>query len=230
MIADSHPETVARIEKLVSAEISGCIYLRANDLTTAATLLGSSQPHLLMVDAHFEPAALEHFMSSLPKEGRKFSLVMLTANKSEENFKALFDLGADDILIKPLDELIFQSKIRSLLSGHYISALSFLGRREGLADLALSLVVQSIKINEAEMILISDFMLAKGLAVGVDFAGLALHGVVHNCQRSELFPKQYELHLSLDSLNEEHAAQFRRLLVDFKAKSQQGRPATKGAS
>ncbi|UYL07411.1 response regulator [Bdellovibrio sp. SKB1291214] len=162
IIVEDAPDQVQLLSGYLRAQSQDTDILSAPTVKQAIELISKTQPKMVILDLVLEDGSGEEVLKYVKETQPQVPVLIVTGDRSEETLARLFDAGAHDYITKPVDDLIFRSKARSLLSSRYISPLNFLGRRDGLGMLQVRADLKVIKLNETEAVFISSFHLAPG--------------------------------------------------------------------
>jgi hypothetical protein len=114
-----------------------------------------------------------------------------------------------------VDELIFQSKVRSMLSQQYISPLSFLGLQEGLADLNFQTDIDLVELNEETATFISAVPVAKTGVVVLEVGGSTVPLIILSMEPTPNNKNLFLMKATVGPLLEPQSRALRRLLVEL---------------
>lgn len=146
--------------------------LNCSTVKKALEILEKVQPQMIILDLSLEDGSGEEVLAYAKQNHPTTKILVVTGDRNEGTLKKFFDLGTDDFITKPVDELIFRSKARSLLSSRYVSPLNFLGRREGLGTLNVHTDIKIKRLDEVGGTLISPFLVLPGGLINLNLQGL----------------------------------------------------------
>src|SRR5262249_5009299 len=147
---------------LIVGEVPGCMFIRCRTLLQALGILHAQEPSVVLTETVFSDGDTSVLLKTFPREERKYPILVITHDKSPNLNQTLFALGADDVLTKPIDELIFNSCLKSILHQKYVSPLSFLGKKEGIADFNFRRPVKMTYLSEDSVSFLCEFPMARG--------------------------------------------------------------------
>lgn len=217
-VVEDAPDQVAILSAYIKAEVPDAVIVAMGTIQETVQRLKSSQPNLLILDLHLTDGEGEDLLKAIAPQNHAFPILIATGDKSEETLKKMLDLGADDFVIKPVDDLIFNSKLRSLLSGRYVSPLSFQGRREGLGELQMSAPVELSHIDEKIIIFKSKFQVVKDATIYIQFAQIDLQVKVLSVQTSPTAGDLAQISGRVEFLDHKDCCKLRQVLFSMKNK------------
>ncbi|WP_413560398.1 response regulator [Bdellovibrio sp. HCB209] len=182
VIVEDAPDQVALLSGYLRAQNQEVDILSCPSVKEAKELIEKTKPKMVILDLVLVDGSGEEVLKFIKETQPNIPVLVVTGDRNEETLTRLFDMGAHDYIIKPVDDLIFRSKARSLLSSRYISPLNFLGRRDGLGTLNIRTDMKISKMDENEAILISPFHVAPGGQFTLNFPGVSLQVRVRSYQ------------------------------------------------
>lgn len=162
IIVEDAPDQVQLLSGYMRAQNQDLDILSCPSVKEAIELIGKTKPKMVILDLVLEDGSGEDVLKFIKENQPTVPVLIVTGDRNEETLTRLFDMGAHDYVTKPVDDLIFRSKARSLLSSRYISPLNFLGRRDGLGIVTIKTDMKISRMDENEAILISSFHVAPG--------------------------------------------------------------------
>jgi CheY-like chemotaxis protein len=170
---------------------------------------------MIVLDLTLEDGSGEEVLKFTKENHPDTKVLVVTGDRSEASLKKLFELGTDDYITKPVDELIFRSKARSILSSRYVSPLNFLGRREGLGMLTVHTEIKIKRLDEVGGTLISPFHVLPGGLIFLTFNGIRFQFRVAQYQP---IPSEGLFLLEGQVVKDtvENAVEFRRAIMEFR--------------
>jgi DNA-binding response OmpR family regulator len=160
IIVEDAPDQVQLLSGYMRAQSQEIDILSAPSVKQAIELLSKLEPKMVILDLVLEDGSGEEVLKFIKENKPNVPVLIVTGDRTEETLSRLFEMGAHDYITKPVDDLIFRSKARSLLSSRYISPLNFLGRRDGLGSLQVKTEMKLIKLDETEAVFMSPFHVA----------------------------------------------------------------------
>lgn len=211
LIVEDMPDQAQLTKAFVLMEFPKAKIVIATTIAEALTFLEKAKPTAVILDMHLEDAEGSELLK-VHKEGRGFPVLVLTGDKSETVLSEMMELGADDFLFKPIDELIFQSKLRSLISGRYMSPLSFLGNHKGLGGINFLSDVKITYIDDSILRFQAKFSLLKECVFSA-YVGDALVDVkVISSVSHPDDPNLFNIEVELDNPSAEASQQLRKFI------------------
>ncbi len=199
----------------IKAEVPGANIIIRDTVKEAIELLDKSKPQLLILDLTLKDGSGEEVLKHVRLTNKELPILIVTGNKADDKLSQLFDLGADDYVLKPVDDLIFQSKVRSMLTSRYISPLNFLGKREGLGIMKINTDFAMIALDEFKATMLANMHILPGAKFSLNIAEMTISFNVHLCQ----FVSNdvgYKLFCNVDTKTISNRSAFRRFLLENK--------------
>lgn len=220
LIWASTPTQTQELETLIAPEVSQGVFLRPTTIAEALEQLQTAKPNLVLAEALLNDSSVAEILKTYPREQRKFPIFVLSPQRSDELFQEMFALGADDFMFLPIDSLVLQSKVRSLLSQHYMSPLSFLGKREGLASFRIHSEVQVTAVDEEHAVLLSEYPIARGTQMQLTLTHeIVLQLTVQATERTEGDASQFQITAHIDPMSESLSRSLRQFLLKTSAQT-----------
>jgi two-component system response regulator ArlR len=160
--------TIARFIELELAH-EGYEVQRASDGVTALSMIGKSEPDLLILDLMLPNLDGIEVSRQLRREGRSFPILMLTARAETRDVVTGFDAGADDYLRKPFEIPELMSRVKVLLkrseSGVPASQYRASGIQVDTASRRVTVDGSDVELTAKEYELLEFFMANAGRVV-----------------------------------------------------------------
>jgi putative two-component system response regulator len=122
LVVDDEPANVLLIERLLERWGYECI-TSTTDSTQVMSLAERERPHLLLLDlAMPSPDGFEvmQLLTERYATGRRFPVLVLTADASAATRERALSSGANDFLTKPFDRTEVRLRVQNLLSTHLL--------------------------------------------------------------------------------------------------------------
>ncbi|HAZ13464.1 MAG: hypothetical protein A2X86_13120 [Bdellovibrionales bacterium GWA2_49_15] len=161
----------------------GSQVLVASTVAEGTELVAKNKLDILILDVHLGKEHCQDLLIKFPAEKRGFPVIIMTADKTEETLNLMFKLGVSDIVTKPLDPYHFEAKLRSLLTGQYISPLYFFGKDTGIGKADLSFNLEIIEATEQFFKLKSNIVIGVGTQIQLDLHGMVIPAKVTDNER-----------------------------------------------
>ncbi|WP_413294849.1 response regulator [Bdellovibrio sp. HCB185ZH] len=175
IIVEDAPDQVHLISSYLRAQTQDVEILSYPTVKESIETISKTEPKLVILDLVLQDGSGEEVLAYIKAHKPGVPVLVVTGDRSEETVAKLFEQGAHDYITKPIDDLIFRSKARSILSSRYVSPLNFLGRRDGIGTLSVKSEVKIIKMDENDVTLICPFHIAPGGNFAVTLSGVVVH-------------------------------------------------------
>ncbi len=219
LIIEDSPDQILILKAYITNEFPTSTILTANNLKDGIEIIDKTPPKVLVLDVHLGAGGPDELLLKFPSGKREFSVLVVTGDKSDDTLSHMMALGVDDLVLKPIDELIFQSKLRSLVSGRYMSPLSFHGRKEGLGNITFPAQAQVIYVDESVVRFKNRFALVKGARIETVFEGHPLKMTVRGFIQDPNLDDQFEIEAEIDDLEDAAAGALRRFIFRLMTQS-----------
>jgi DNA-binding response OmpR family regulator len=210
VLVEDAPDQVHLITMFIRVELPHAQVFSCGSVKKACELIDAKSPQLLILDLTLTDGSGKEVIEYLRSKNKTTPVLVVTGDKSEETLSNLFNMKVDDYIVKPIDDLIFQSKVRSLLSGKYVSPLQFLGKRESLGTMQLSNEMTIAYLDEFSTRLISPFHLLPGATFQIKVAEFAFTCKVVQSQMVD--GSGINLNCEIDTKSIANRADFRKFL------------------
>lgn len=152
LIVEDNAEFVAALSEYIKLEYPGAKVFVCPDVKSGIACATERRVDVTILDLHFASGSGTDFLHAFPRSERRFPVLVLTADRTDETLELALHLGAEDYLMKPIDELVLKSKLESLLHRRYLSPFAFFGRDKGLAPIVMSCPVRLEEMSEDKVI------------------------------------------------------------------------------
>lgn len=211
LIVEDQPDQAMLTKAFVLMQFPKSKIIIAKGLKEAFEFLDKVKPNAVILDMHLGDGEGSELLK-VYKEERGYPILVLTGDKSENVLSEMMELGADDFIFKPIDELIFQSKLRSLISGRYMSPLTFLGNRAGLGTIEFSSDIKVTYIDDSVVKFQAKFSLVKECLVNFVVEGMSLELRIKSSLANPLDPNVYNLEAEFENVTTEGAQKIRQFI------------------
>jgi DNA-binding response OmpR family regulator len=212
LIVDDAPDQLHILNAMVRSEVPLAQTSMCTTVDEAVKIIDTKIPDLLILDLVLKEESGEEILKYIRKLSNTVPVLVVTGTKSEEALGRLFELQANDYILKPLDALIFESKLRSLLTGKYISPLQFLGRREPLGKIEVDTDMKIVRLDEFSAVIRANLQFLPGAEFN-----LALDKVIVPCKVTQVQPvgpEAFELNCEIKIKSISNRAAFRKFLME----------------
>lgn len=211
LIVEDMPDQALLTKAFVLMQFPKSKIMVAKGLKEGLDFLEKAQPSAVILDMHLGDGEGSELLK-IHKEGRGYPILVLTGDKSETVLNEMMELGADDFIFKPIDELIFQSKLRSLISGRYMSPLTFLGNRSGLGSVRFFSDVKITYVDDNKVRLQTKFSLVKDCSLMVNIGEASVSVKVKSSTVSSLDANLYNIEAEFEELTVEDSQKLRQFI------------------
>lgn len=213
LIVEDMPDQAILTKAFVLMQFPKSKIIVAKGLKEAMEFLEKAKPSAVILDMHLGDGEGSELLK-FHKEGRGFPVLVLTGDKTEAALDEMMDLGADDFIFKPIDELIFQSKLRSLISGRYMSPLTFLGNRAGLGTIEFSADIKVTYIDDSVIKFQTKFSIMKESVVTFFIDETPIDIRVKSSLANPLDPNIYNIEAEFQDITVEGALKIRKFVFE----------------
>lgn len=212
LLIEDAPDQVHIMSAFIRTELPHAKIVSVGSVKEAIAEFENKTPQLIILDLTLTDGSGEDVLKHIRAAKKDLPVLVATGDKSEETLSKLFDLGADDYVVKPIDDLIFQSKVRSLLSGKYMSPLQFLGKRDGLGSLDVTMDMKLTYLDEFSATFVTSFQFLPGAQFEITVEELSFKCKVMQSQAVD--GSGIHLDCEVDSKSIADRAAFRKFLLN----------------
>lgn len=187
LLVESRSEYRKQMVQLLNYCIPGLKIEAPEDTAKAIDWLRRNTPSAVVLDGTLSDNAAIQILKESPQATRKYPILITILDLQQKTVDSWLNLGADDFILKPLDEGLFRTKAKAMVNKPYGSSYYFYGAEDGLSPVVFTLPSEIEILTEDEITFLAPVLINRETRIKIQIGELRVPAVVRDISKTAGF-------------------------------------------